>query len=331
MGAGIGNGGLRLRERQELRNKRREYRGIKEELRAPREAAEAAELRRRREAIRRELREMEARLAATMRRRAATGPKIGALPHFVIIGASRSGTTSLYHLLARHPLIEPAESKELHFFDKHFREGIGWYRSCFPPPMQQDGRNRISGESTPYYLFHPHAARRIAQTLPETRLLALLRNPVDRAYSQYQQQVKRGREPLSFEEAVEAEEQRLEGEWHRMSEDEGYDSYNLQRYSYLARGVYVDQLLRWRQFFADEQMLVLQSEEFFERPRDALRRVVRFLDLPTWEPTSRDVEERRNRGVYAGGMNPHVREKLESYFGPHNRRLYELLGTDFAW
>ncbi len=318
-----------MRERRELRDKRREYRRLKQELRAAGDAAGADELRKKKSAARDELREIEERLAAAMRRRSEGGS--GALPHFVIVGASRSGTTSLYHLLTRHPLIEPAESKELHFFDKHFGEGVGWYRSCFPPPARRDERTTISGESTPYYLFHPHAARRMAQTLPEARVLVLLRNPVDRAYSQYQQQVKRGREPLPFEEAIRAEEQRLEGEWRRMSEDEGYDSFNLQRYSYLARGVYADQLSRWRRFFADEQMLVLRSEEFFERPREALRRVVRFLDLPDWEPASRDVEDRRNRGVYAGGMDPRARERLEDYFGSHNRRLYDLLGTDFGW
>src|SRR5918998_689179 len=124
MGVGTNNGGLRLRERQELRNKRREDRRIKEKLRAAGDATEADELRKKREATKEELLEIQERLGATMRRRAEEGS--GPLPHFVIIGASRSGTTSLYHLLTRHPLIEPAESKELHFFDKHFGEGVGW-------------------------------------------------------------------------------------------------------------------------------------------------------------------------------------------------------------
>jgi hypothetical protein len=322
-----------LRERRELRDKRREFRRLKEDVRAATDAAERAELKRKRRAARRELLELEKGLDAAMSRRAANASGVGALPDFVIVGASRSGTTSLYHVLADHPFVEPAESKELHFFDTHFREGIGWYRSCFPSPRWKDGRSTLTGEATPYYLLHPHAARRMADVVPRARLIALLRNPVDRAYSQYQQQVKRGREPLTFAQAIEAEEARLEGEWNRMLEDEEYDSYNLQRYSYLLRGVYADQLLRWRKLFSAEQMLVLKSEDFFERPRETLKRVLRFLDLPDWEPETPGPGQqyRRNQGVYRGGMDPATRSKLENYFEPHNRRLYELLGTDFGW
>ncbi len=109
-------------------------------------------------------------------------PEIGALPDFVIIGAHKGGTTSLYHLLTQHPHVERAPVKELHFFNrpKRFDKGIEWYRQCFPQPRWKDGRRTITGEATPYYLFHPHAAERMAEAIPQARLIALLRNPVDR-------------------------------------------------------------------------------------------------------------------------------------------------------
>jgi hypothetical protein len=255
-------------------------------------------------------------------------PETGALPDFVIIGAQKSGTTSLYHLLARHPYVEPAATKELHYFDGLLGEGVEWYRRCFPAPRWKDGRRTITGEATPYYLFHPHAARRMAEVIPQARLIALLRNPVDRAYSHYHQVAKRGFEPLGFEDAIEAEEERLRVEKARMLEDEHYASFSYQRFSYLSRGIYVDQLLHWSKYFSDEQMLVLKSEDFFERTPETLKLVLDFLRLPEWEPESPEV---RKRGEYQQQMNPATRKRLEEFFEPHNHRLYEYLGRDFGW
>lgn len=175
----------------------------------------------------------------------------GSLPDFVIIGAQKSGTTSLYHVLSQHPYVRPAARKELHYFSIFFHRGLDWYRSCFPSPEQEAGRSTITGESSPYYLFHPHAPRRMAEALPQTRLIVLLRNPVDRAYSHYQMIANFGHEPLTFEEAIEAEEVRLSGEKAKMLDDGQYFSFAHQYFSYLAKGIYVDQLAYWSKFFCD--------------------------------------------------------------------------------
>jgi hypothetical protein len=140
---------------------------------------------------------------------------------------------------------------------------------------------------------------------PRTRLIALLRNPVDRAYSDYQQVVRKGREPQTFEEAVGSESS-----------------------EYLSRSVYVDQLLRWSEFFPEEQTLVLKSEDFFERPQETLKVVHGFLDLPYWELEAPEI---RNKGTYKQQMALTTRQRLEEYFEPYNRRLYEYLGVDFGW
>ena len=255
-----------------------------------------------------------------------TEPEV--LPDFVIIGAQKSGTTFLYNLLTRHPSIEGTFEKEVHYFDRFFHRGIEWYRSQFPLPRLKVQRKVITGETTPDYLFHPHAARRMAKVVPQARLIVLLRNPVDRAYSHYHHQIRKGRETLGFEEAMEAEEERLRGERDKMLEDEHYNSFNYRHFSYLSRGVYVDQLLRWSEYFAKDQMLVLNSEDFFERAPETLKLVLNFLHLPDWEPETWKI---RNKGSYEQEMNPATRRRLEEYFEPHNRRLYEYLGMDFGW
>jgi hypothetical protein len=123
-------------------------------------------------------------------------------PAFIIIGAQRAGTTSLYSYLCAHPAILPARRKELHFSNRGFAQGMQWYRAQFPAWIdhrERWGKRTLTGESTPAYLFHPLAAGRIQQSLPDVTLIALLRNPVDRAFSHYQHGLRAGYESLMFE------------------------------------------------------------------------------------------------------------------------------------
>jgi hypothetical protein len=272
-------------------------------------------------------------------KRSSAGPGLdqqtGALPDFVIIGAQKGGTTSLYRLLAQHPYVRPAVEKELHYFSLFFDRGVEWYRSCFPALRQENVQSTITGEASPYYLFHPHAPRRMAEAVPRARLIALLRNPVDRAYSHYNHEVTTvsrlfgaGVEPLTFAEALQLEELRLRGEGDKMLEDERYVSFNHQHFSYLSRGIYVDQLIHFSKFFNGEQILVLKSEDFFERTPETLKLVLDFLGLPEWEPEAWEIFL---KGEYDRELDPATRQRLEEYFEPHNRRLYEYLGVDLGW
>ncbi|CAA9263135.1 MAG: putative deacetylase sulfotransferase, partial [uncultured Chloroflexia bacterium] len=257
----------------------------------------------------------------------------GALPDFLIVGAQKCGTTFLYHLLNQHLNVAPASTKEVHYFDVHFAKGEDWYRSHFSPPSWRKGRRSITGEASPYYLFHPHAARRAANTVPKAKLISLLRNPVDRAYSDYKHKAREGRDPLSFEKAIEAEEGRLRGEREKMLADESYLSPNHRKFSYLSRGIYVDQLIEWCEYFDQDQMLVLNSEAFFADPLESLGPIFKFLGLPSWEPELQSIRANsntRHEGTY-GRMSPDIRRRLETYFEPHNRRLYNYLDVDFGW
>jgi hypothetical protein len=266
-----------------------------------------------------------------LRAASAGESETGALPDFLIIGAQKSGTTSLYDLLSQHPHVERAALKELNYFDRYFEKGIEWYRSQFPLPKPNEERKLITGEATPDYLFYPDAAKRAAQVVPQARLIVLLRNPVDRAYSHYHHQIRKGRETLSFEEAIEAEQARLRGEIDKMPEDELPTSSNRKRFLYLSRGLYVDQLLRWSEFFAKDQMLVLKSEDFYKNTLQTLKVIQDYLGLPDWKPEPSVLQMSPKRQNRYPGINPATRRRLEEYFEPHNRRLYEYLGVDFGW
>jgi hypothetical protein len=253
------------------------------------------------------------------------------LPDFIIIGAQKGGTTFLNQLLAQHPRIKAAFLKEVHYFDLNFDKGTNWYRSNFPVRMSNKDKC-VTGEASPYYMFHPHAARRASAVVPNAKLIALLRNPIDRAYSHYQHQALRvkgeGQETLSFEQAVEAEEGRLRGEAERMLQDESYLSPNHRNYSYLSRGVYVDQLSAWSTFFDRTQMLVIKSEDLFDDTPGILRSMSDFLEIPRWAPEEYSIS---NKGKYTEAVSPDFRQMLGDFFRPHNLRLYEYLGVDLGW
>jgi Sulfotransferase domain len=187
------------------------------------------------------------------------------LPDFLIVGAMRSGTSSLSRYLAEHPAVYVAPRKELHFFDEpdHFQLGVEWYASHFSAAP----RGALLGEATQTYMYLPNALERIKQTLPGCRAIALLRDPVDRAYSHYWHNVERGYEPLSFEEAIEAEPQRLDGA----------DLETRLDFSYLDRGRYLVQLERLQRVFGTENLAVLLFEELAQDPHEQFSKVCSFL------------------------------------------------------
>ena len=255
------------------------------------------------------------------------------LPDFLIVGAQKAGTTALYAYLRWHPEIMGPSFKEVSFFDRHYAHGEAWYRGHFPARPRQRlverrrGRRPLVGEASPSYLFHPLAAERVAAVIPGARLIALLRNPVDRAFSHYQHEVALGREPLSFEDAIDQEDERMRGEVERMLHEPAYFSYAWWNYTYLARGRYAEQLERWLAAFPRDQLLILFTEELSRDPAATYGRVLAFLGAEAHELGSyprifdRDYAE----------MILETRTRLDGYFEAPNRRLAELLGTEVPW
>jgi hypothetical protein len=270
-----------------------------------------------------------------LRARSGRGPGRGRLlPDYVIIGAAKAGTTSLFGWLSEHPFVEPACKKEVHYFDyNHFR-GEDWYRTHFPLQADRErftaehGRPFITGEASPSYLSHQWAPRRLAQLVPNAKLLVAMRNPVDRAYSQFQMSRREQEEPMeSFMEAIAAEEERLAPERARMLIDETYNSWPIGCWSYLLRGRYAEQLEHWMGFFPREQFHFVTLEQLADAPQQALEGVHDFLGIPGHDYAALP----RLHSAQYDSIGADAREQLAAYFRPHNERLYELAGTDFGW
>lgn len=227
----------------------------------------------------------------------------------------------------QHPDVLRPLSKEIHYFDLHYASGLTWYRGRFPYTHRLRPGS-LTLDASLYYLFHPLVPQRVAQLLPQVKLIALLRNPVDRALSHYQHEVRAGRESLSFTEAIEKESERLAGEEERLRNDPDYYSFNHHRFSYTRRGLYLEQLRRWLEHFPRSQLLVLQSEQMFSDPAGVTAAVHDFLGL------------RRHRldryppffqGKDGQEMPEALRTRLTAYFEPYNRELFRWLGKEFDW
>jgi hypothetical protein len=257
------------------------------------------------------------------------------LPDYLIVGGHRCGTTSLHRYLLQHQCVDQTllGVKGMHYFSSHHQRSWAWYRAHFPTKASREraerelGVRRIVGESSPYYMFHPLAPQRIAERLPDVKILVLLRDPIERAYSAYQHMRYEGLEKLpTFDEAVEREPERLAGEVEKILRDPGYESYQHRHHAYVTRGVYADQVQSLHSLFPKDQILVL---DFLSDPPAGLERVLGFLGLPPHE-VAVDLKKRHNAGTYSG-MNPEVRDRLIEFYRPHNQRLYDLLGHDFGW
>jgi hypothetical protein len=251
-----------------------------------------------------------------------------ALPHFLILGAQRSGTTTLYKWITQHPQILPGTEKEIHFFDRNYQNGVSWYRLHFPT-RRKLGSDRVTGEATPYYLFHPRAPERIRHVVPDVKMIALLRNPVERAVSHYFREVHLGHEDRPIEEALLLEESRLQPEVEKMQKDEFYFSEIHHQKSYKTRGVYADQLKRYFDLFERRQLMVLSSEEYFADPEKALHVIFSFLEINAgFLPRKVAPQETSGR---VPGVPDAVYLALQKYFEPHNETLFQLLGRNLGW
>ena len=256
------------------------------------------------------------------------------LPSFLIVGAQRCGTTSMSRTLDEHPAVFSAVlHEEVHFFDVSYRRGLSWYRSHFPllaaarRAARASGAEPVSFESSPYYMFHPLAAERIAKDLPGVRLLVLLRDPVERAYSGHAHEVAHGFETEPFEAALELEPARLVGQAERIAADPGYFSYGHQHHSYVARGQYVEQLERLERHFGRDRLHVVDSGDFFADPEAVYDGVLKFLGLPN---RGYPAFKRRNARPRAP-MSHKMRTALEEHYRPYDERLAGWLGHEPSW
>jgi hypothetical protein len=256
------------------------------------------------------------------------------LPGFLIVGAQRCGTTSMYRTLSQHPAVrKPVLHKGVHYFDMNYGRDLSWYRAHFPLAVGAALAARSAGaapqtfESSPYYLFHPLAAGRIAADLPGVKLLVLLRDPVERAYSAYAHERARGFEDETFEAALELESARLDGEAARIAAEPGYLSHSHQHHAYRTRGQYIEQLDRLTTLFGRDAVLVVDSGDFFTKPEPVYDSVLGFLGLPRGDYP---VFERHNARPRSA-LPETVRAALAEHFLPYDERLTRWLGQTPSW
>ena len=256
------------------------------------------------------------------------------LPGFLIVGAQRCGTTSMYRTLSQHPAVRKSPlHKGVHYFDTSYDRGLPWYQGHFPlrsraARVQRAARaTPVTFESSPYYMFHPLAAERISRDLPGVRLLVLLRDPVERAYSAHAHELARGYETEPFERGLELEASRLAGEAERIIADPSYHSHSHQHHAYRTRGQYIEQLERLEKLFGRDRIHVVDSSDFFTDPAPVHAAVLDFLGLPF---LGNPIFERHNARPRSP-LPAELGQALDEHFIPYDERLAGWLGREPSW
>jgi sulfotransferase family protein len=252
-------------------------------------------------------------------------------PSFIIAGAQRAGTTTLYRVLSDHPAVaRPTVSKGIGYFDIHYARGPRWYLGHFPLAWlarRRHGPDAATFESSGYYLYHPLAAERIARDLPDVRVVVMVREPVERAYSAHRHELARGYETEEFETAVALEEERIAGEAERIVADPSYASFDHRHHSYLARSRYSEQIDRLIDHLGADRVYIVDADVFFADPAREFDRLRSWLGLPEWQPEKVAQWNAQPRTP----MAPELRARLERYFEPYDARLAEQMGRAPSW
>ena len=260
------------------------------------------------------------------------------MPDYLVLGTKRGGTTSLHRYLLMHPDVrglfpEVRGVKSTDYFFENYSRGDLWYRSHFQGDrarrrhQARTGQRLVGGESSPFYMWDPRIAARVRRSAPHVRGIMLLRDPVTRAWSHYQERLGNGMEPLGFREALDAESERLAGELDLMQADPDFHSVAYDFYSYRARGVYLPQIRNWLTSFPADQLLVLQSEQLYADTQTVFDTVTNFLGLRRFELPDATVFNA------SGGprMPEDVREELRAFYKPRNAELESFLGRPLGW
>lgn len=241
-------------------------------------------------------------------------------PDFIVAGASKSGTSSIYFYLSRHPQILLSHTKEIDFYWQNYKRGIDWYLAHFPTIT--DRNDFITGEATPNYLRFPKVAQRIKDTFPQTKIIILLRNPADRAISWHYHKLNTGLTNQSLGDAIEEEMARLA----TVSETEitrtGF--YNPDN---ILSSLYIYKIKAWIELLGRDKFLILKSEDFYADPLTNMSQVFKFLDLPN---CPLENYPKVNAGSY-NQVDSQLRETLVDYFAPYNQQLEEYLDIKFDW
>lgn len=256
-------------------------------------------------------------------------------PDFIIIGFHKSGTTSLYDYLIQHPNIESASEKELEFFSYSYDRGIFYYKLQFPTKIKKwlierkSKKKFLTGEASPAYSYHPYASERIKKHFPNVKLIVLLRNPIDRAYSDYNRDQIRGWKPnVSFEEAISDDDLQYEKMISELKNNI-IKPHNVKWKSkgYLSIGKYVIYLEKWIKLFGKDKIFFIHTLDLENKLEDTLKSLYEFLGVQYVKP--KDLSK-KNVGKY-NKMSLTTRKTLIEYYEESNKQLEDMLGLKFNW
>ena len=240
-------------------------------------------------------------------------------PNFIVIGVGKCGTSSLSKYIEQHPEVLPAAEKEIHFFNKKYEFGLDWYKSHFPKISNQS--QFITGESTPWYLNSLGVEKRIFQHFPNIKLIVILRNPVHRAFSQYNMHFQKGIEKRSFENVVKSEIKQI-----RKIKDLNLN-YSPPGKGCLGIGLYVYFLERWMSIFPKQQFLILESEDLRKKPQQTMSKVFNFLNLSNCE----NINFKQYNASDYSPIDANMHSTLCKFFEPYNQKLEKYLDVKFDW
>tara|TARA_B110000196_G_C21089062_1_gene636591 strand:+ start:372 stop:1208 length:837 start_codon:yes stop_codon:yes gene_type:complete len=246
------------------------------------------------------------------------------LPNFIIVGTVRSGTTSLYYNICEHPSINSAAYDEIGFFDSNYHLGMNWYRSMFATEKKMNSIKKetgyaITGEDTPFYFWKKEVVERIFKVLPDVKIIAIFRNPVDRAYSNYNLGLRAKTEKLTFENSIDEEITFLDEHTFRESID--------RRRSYLSKGIYEKQIRLWLDVFPKEQIHILSTEDMQKNPQDTILKIFKFLNLSEYNIKN----PQKQKQVEYQKMNEQTRKRLINFYKPYNEKFFEIIEQKFEW
>jgi len=259
------------------------------------------------------------------------------LPDFIIIGAARCGTTSLYFDLVKHPQILPNRVwKEINYFDLRWKDySPSWYGDRFP--AIEEGSKLITGEATVNYLHDLECAKRIYSTVPNVKLIATLRNPIDRAISHYflfLDSWKKGRRHVILDGNIPWKEWKEDKSLDEVIDDEIEGRISNRHLKILNKGRYAEQLKEYYKYFPKKQLFIIQSEKYFETPIKVYADLLEFLEISPFKPVKfehrnpyiHDDKNDTGKGIYP--VKIETRQRLIEYFKPFNQELYKLLGYE---
>lgn len=262
-------------------------------------------------------------------------------PDFIIIGAQKAGTTSLFQYLGQHPEILPPKEKELAYFAWNRGKGLNWYLNNFPKKTEKV--DKLTFEGTPAYIYLEKSPKLISKLFPDIKFILILRDPVERAYSHWQfyheskfvrEQQLNLRDKRSFEDAINDELKKERIRWHSR---------------YLDRGKYAQQIRNWYRYFEKDQILILESKNFKEQPKETLQQVTQFLGISNYyekyffenkgeeglkksvDKTNGETLKKYNINKYKNNLNKDTKEKLRGYYRPFDEELEQLLGRELSW